>query len=375
MGKKILILVTRADGHHLEYVEHILKMSSNSGDTFFFCLHPKFKDFESVSNYQADNVIIDYLSSAEVNMSKSRFKYSFKACRLLRNRINYYNVDKVFLIMLMPYCPFILIPKLYNAEISGIVYTLYLYRWKSSSWKKKLYDVSRFWLMSKCKHIKSVFILNDSGATIRFNKIYHTDKFKYLVDPYKPIVNVSSCYNIRSKFEGKIVVSHIGGLKQRKGTYTILQAIEQLSQRDRDRYVFIFGGNAEHQSLFDMYFNNLKSIANIEYYKGFISFDNIAEIVSSSDIILLPYQNTNQSSGVIGYGAQFNVPLVVTGKELLGKLVRKYKLGYLLPDNSTSSIVKFLEKYESGDKMQLCGSKYINSNSVDKFIENININL
>lgn len=376
MGKKILILVTRSDGHHLEYVEHLLKMSIDSNDEFIFCLHPEFRNFESVDSFQAKNVKIDFLAADDVKLPKGRFMYSFKACYVLKRKIKFYHADKVFLIMLMPYCPFVLIPKYYNAEISGIVYAIYLYRWSRCSWMKKIYDVSRFWMMSKCRHIKSVYILNDSGASIQFNKIYHTDKFKYLVDPYKPIDGISSCFDIRNKYKGKVVVSHIGGLKERKGTYRILQAIEQLEQGDRDRFVFVFGGKAENQALFDSYIEKLMSISNIEYYKGFISFENIAEIVSSSDLLLLPYQNTNQSSGVIGYGAQYNIPLVVTGKELLGKLVRKYKMGYLLPDNSVSAIVKFLKEYDSegGTDFQK-DDRYLNIHSVKKFTEILNNNI
>lgn len=369
---KTLILVTRSDGHHLEYVEHLLKMTQLSADSFIFCLHPKFREFSTIHDFIKDNVVIDYMSDKEVSLPANRIKHSLKSCLLLKKKIKKYKVNKVFLIMLMPYGPFIFIPNLFKVDISGIIYTIYLYKWKEASLLKKIYDASRFWLMSKCGHIKSVFVLNDNGATIKLNNLYRTNKFKFLVDPFQPIEGKSACYDIRNKYKNKIVISHIGGLKVRKGTYSILSAIEHLKQETRNKYVFIFGGKAENQVLFDDIISRLKVNTNIEYYKGFITFENIAEIVSSSDLLLLPYHNTNQSSGIIGYGAQFGVPVAVPNKDLLAKLVRRNRLGYLLKGCHSDDIEFFLDNFPN-DYSQ--GGCYLKNNTVQNFNQIIKENI
>lgn len=42
--------------------------------------------------------------------------------------------------------------------------------------------------------------------------------------------------------------------------------------------------------------------------------------------------NNSQSSGVLGYAAQFNVPVFSPSSNMLGKIVRKSKLGYISSD-------------------------------------------
>lgn len=62
------------------------------------------------------------------------------------------------------------------------------------------------------------------------------------------------------------------------------------------------------------------------------------------DAILIPYKNTAQSSGLLGYAAQFNKPLLAPSNGLIGKLVNEYKLGYLLDNLSPRTIADNLDK-------------------------------
>lgn len=369
---KNLILVPRSDGHHLEYVEHLLQMTTISNDTFVFCLHPGLTRFDSIKSFKSENVLIEYMSNEELQFPVNRIKYSFCACRLLKNKIKKHKVDKVFLIMLMPFGPFVFLPIWGNIKISGILYSLYLYTWKQNSIQARLYDSLRYWLMSKSKNIQSVFILNDDACARKLNMIYRTSKFKHLVDPYLPIKKITSKYNLRENYPNKIIVSHLGFMKVRKGSYDILRAINELTKPILEKYLFVFAGNSENPDLFDELLIKAKVKADILYFQGFLDFSEFGELVNSSNLLLLPYHNTNQSSGIIGYGAQFKVPVAVPNENLLGKLVKKHKLGYLLNGYSVNDIKSFLEQelpYES------TSSQYINLNNVDNFIKTIKINI
>lgn len=366
---KQLILVTRSDGHHLEYVEHLLQMSKLSTDTFVFCLHPGFKKFDSITNIKLTNVLIEYMSEQEVKLPSNRLMYSYKACRLLREKINMYEAEKVFLIMLMPFGPFIFAPIWGKVKISGILYSLYIYTWKHDSAIAKIYDSLRYWLMSKSKNIKSVFILNDEACARKLNMIYRTSKFKYLVDPYRPILNISAKYNLRENYPNKTIVSHLGFMKERKGSYDILRAIDELDIAVLKKYLFVFAGNSENPELFNELLKKAKEKSDILYFEGFLDFAELGELASSSDLLLLPYHNTNQSSGIIGYGAQFKVPVAVPNENLLGKLVRRYKLGIFLNGYLVNDIKMFLSEYVTTPMQK---SSYTLNNNVTRFIEIIN---
>ena len=51
--------------------------------------------------------------------------------------------------------------------------------------------------------------------------------------------------------------------------------------------------------------------------------------------------NNSQSSGVLGYAAQFNVPVFSPSSNMLGKIVRKSKLGYISSDVEILGIKTF----------------------------------
>ena len=97
----------------------------------------------------------------------------------------------------------------------------------------------------------------------------------------------------------------------------------------------------------------------------------MGEIVNSSDLLLLPYHNTNQSSGIISYGAQFSVPVAVPNADLLAALVKTYKLGYLMNGYSIDDIISFLQGVTPQKNP---GADYLKVNNVNNFISIINNN-
>lgn len=373
---KLLSLFISADGHHLEYLEHLISMAKDMPNDFFiFVLHPEFKRIRNFGkDLEYKNIVIDYLDKKEVIFKKGRILSSYQKCNLLKSKIKQYKVDKVFLVMFMPFSPFIFIKRWNNVDMCGIIYTIYLYKWKELSLLEKLYNVIRYKLISTCSNIKYIYILNDSASTKILNKIYNTNKFVYLVDPFRPIYKISNIYNIRRERPNKTIISHIGTLKERKGTYNILNAINELSSESLSKYTFIFAGKAEDDIRFEKELSQIVQKADIVYYRGFIPFEQIGEIIKSSDLLLLPYYNTNQSSGIIGYAAQFNIPVVVPKEKLLAKLVKNFNLGYFIKDNSTNSIITFLENWQSPKQFER-NDKYLKTNNIDNFITIIKNNI
>lgn len=80
----------------------------------------------------------------------------------------------------------------------------------------------------------------------------------------------------------------------------------------------------------------------------------------------MPYHLTSLSSGVFGYAAVFNKPVIGPDNGLIGKLIQKYELGIttqfpLKPEIYNKQIV-----YNSNGCF-----RYVTTNSLEKFSEGV----
>jgi len=154
----------------------------------------------------------------------------------------------------------------------------------------------------------------------------------------------------------------------RKGTIEILKAIKLLPNEDLSNKCFIFAGKIFDDIKVEFYklLEVQKQRVQILCFDKFCEFSFFGSLCISSDYILLPYKATAQSSGVIGYGAQFNVPVVVPDEKLLGKLVRRYNLGYLIKNCSPTEIADFILRQRKSE-LKIDGSKYLEDNNLENF--------
>ena len=101
-------------------------------------------------------------------------------------------------------------------------------------------------------------------------------------------------------------------------------------------------------------------------YDYFCEYEHITELVAMSDCILIPYDNTAQSSGVLGIAALYGKMLFAPDKGLLGYLVRKYNLGYLYnPGNDKVREIRDLIINEQIREVD--GKKYAEISTVKEF--------
>jgi hypothetical protein len=84
---------------------------------------------------------------------------------------------------------------------------------------------------------------------------------------------------------------------------------------------------------------------------------------------LIPYKNSEQSSGVLGYAAQFNIPVVGPSSGLLGKLIKKNKLGYTINDITSASLAYFISNSKNNENIII--NNYLDNRTVSTFIETI----
>jgi glycosyltransferase involved in cell wall biosynthesis len=371
--EKVIVFDTELNGHHLEYINHIyLEAVNNHLNTYIFIIPEEFLDLKSKLHWpSANNIKFDFLISDEILIKKkSLLKESFLKSKLLKQKIKQHNADRVFLIMLiqfLPFLPFLL--KKIPVKVSGIIYLVYLYRWKNASFLLKCLDVFKYLLLTKFLVFDKIYILNDKSSALYLNKQYQTNKFYYLPDPFVlQTLNKSIKYENLKIDEEAIVFLHFGALTERKGSMDILQAISLMNTTKNIKPLcFIFAGQVMNDIKNDFY-SLIESVNNdvkIYVYDEFCSYEFIGYLCNRSDYILIPYKNVLQSSGVIAYASYYKKPVIGPYEGLLGKLIRKYKLGITLKAISPESLIIFFEnvsRYKSK-----VSQKYLENNTITNF--------
>ena len=117
----------------------------------------------------------------------------------------------------------------------------------------------------------------------------------------------------------------------------------------------------------------ISSTMNIILKDEFCSYDFIGSLCMNANYVMLPYTKNEGSSGCLGIAAQFNIPVISTNKNLLGKLVKKNKLGIALNDVSAkglSQILMILTK-----EFPIKSSLYVDKCSIEVFQSAIFVNI
>lgn len=370
--KKKLIFDTMITGHHLEYIHHLYTGIESDCNHYIFAIPETFKDVKNKFQWPPKkNIKFVYIQSTELQSIEEmgHLKKSYHLSLLLKKYALQLSVTEIFLVSLIDYYPLLplFLPK--HIKVSGIIYKIYLYEWKEYSLIEKIYESIRQYSIIKSANSLNIFILNDRSATYYLNKLWNTAKFKYLVDPYIPIkesnsIDIRKQYNIDSD---KIIFLHMGAMEERKGTLEILKAIS-LIKSNPEKFVFIFAGKIFDSIKKEFYsqYEELKQSHNIILIDKFCDYELLASLSQACDCFLLPYKRVSLSSGILYYAAQFHKCVLATGSGLLGKLVRKNRLGYTLKDTQPATIASAILTY----KKHICNN--VPSFLTEKTIETFN---
>lgn len=370
MKKKILIFDDIIDGHHLEYLHHLYEIAQERAELdFVFSVPMDFsKEKDKYVWCECKHIEWDFIENEKVsNKEENLLLHSFRLCRVLREKSKNNQVNKIFLVSLMSYLPLLPLFFLFNRiKVSGIIYLVYLFRWKQSILITKALDVLKFFILSKCPIFDSVFILNSKASARYLNGKYSTDHFKYLPDPYE-----NNFFNsVVMPSRPKKTILHFGSLAGRKGTLELLNSIRLLTSKESNQFRFVFAGrvNSDIKSEFYQLFESLKEMYDISLFDRFCSFEEINQLCAESDYIAIPYKSTAQSSGVIGYAAQYRKPLIAPSSGLVGKIVNTYKLGVVIDEVTPAAIYHALIKQlPAFDAKRMKAQLYLDENSLNAF--------
>ena len=362
----ILFFNHTLDGHRVEFVHHFYEAARRRIDESFVFAYPESDQerMESLEWTPSPNIIF-YKHNLEYTTT-NKYRRSYQAYKVLKKTIKKLKPKEVFLMDIFQFMPYVAF--ISSTRISGLIGGIYLYTWKTDSRRKHLEHIVKYMLFARMPVFRYLYVQSDHAAVAFLNKKYKTSKFKYICDPFPDLsTEVRDVKEELGISEDKMVVLHPGFMSSRKGTLHLLKGIIECNSGTLSKYVFVFAGSVE-ESIKDKFSSLLLSAkekgANIIFIEGYVSFDYLSSLMYSSDIIFIPYLQTNQSSGIIGYGAKYKKPVVVIKAGLLSKLVRDFKLGYIIDDASAKSISGFLETHHCWTPVE---NNYLTVNTINNF--------
>ena len=370
---KTMIYDTSIDGHHLEYINHLHNYIAefHKEGEYVFVIPQKFQELKS--NYEwniSNNISFIFIPDEQLNSINcvNQFKLCFQNCRLLYNFQKKIKCNEIILINLAIFIPLLPLFISSKIKINGIIYKIYLY--EKQSFLKYIIDKFRYLVLSRCKVFQNIFILNDKKGTHQLNRLYKTSKFKYLPDPVpkkKEIINndFRKDYHIP---EDQIIFLHFGSLEKRKGTIRLLKAISLLPNDFKG--TFIFAGKLtpdikeEYLHLINILNKTGKNIISIN---EFVSEELMHTLYYTADCIIIPYIETSQSSGVIGYAALYNKPIIGSSAGLIGNLISEYSLGITISSDNLEDIYREIMNFSP----YFTQNDYVISHSVNDFAKEL----
>ena len=367
--ERFLIYNEMLEGHMLEYFHHLYEGAIDHPEKIFYFAYPESEEkrLDKLKWPVVDNIVFYRVSDSIMIKKNNFFTRIIARNKLLCETCKAISPDRVLLNNVMAFMPVLPFFKCIK-HVSGIIYGIYLYEWDSMNILKRLYTVFNYLLYSRSKSFDNIFIQGDKAAANYLNKLYKSKVFKYICDPVV-LINSDSRIDVRSELnieQEKKIVLHAGVMSSRKGTFQLLHAIELTPSNILDRYVFIFAGKVLDTSR-GRFYNILekeKRRAHIVVIDDFVSFDYLGALFKQCDLVVAPYLLTNQTSGIVGYSAEYNKPVVVNNTGLLKKIVKRYRLGYILPHSCPEDLVDILASFPDA---RIVGDCYLKCNTIREF--------
>lgn len=375
--KTYLVHTQTIGGHQMEYLHHLyLDALERPDDQFVFVVPARFSlDAAKLEWPEAGNIkIVIMTPDDEVPSGCGILSKGWRNSRTIRKYVRQYHATDVILITIMEYLPFLPLFLNRRIRVCGIVYRIYLYEWQDESRLRKWLDVIKYLLLSRCRVFHRVLMCNDSASSQYLNRLFHTTKFRFMPDPVGALPDYQG-HSLREELgisQSDKVFLHPGRMSRMnsyKNTLGILEALCMFHPESDQKPVVIFAGQVSQdiRQDFDALFQKAQAHARLLLLEGFLPFDRMADLFVTCDYVLIPYSVKGQSSGIVGHAAYYEKPVVVVKGGVIGKMVRKWKLGYHLADHSAPSIYSFLCSSLDRVPVSTEGNTYADDHSVKAF--------
>lgn len=368
--RKILIFDKFVTGHNMEYLHHLYMGGVDRSEHQYFIAVPKafVQEKGKLEWPKANNIHFCYLPDS-IGLERKQTKTFFSDVKILSDLIRQNDINEIFFVNWTSPLVYWFLPS--TVSISGITYVVYLYLWDKLSFATKVKKVVKELMLVLNPRVKRNFVLNDPVAARYLSQLYKSNIYFNLPDPV--FIRDYVAKDVRSDLQiakEKKIILFFGNLSYRKGTMTILDSISLLSKEDVSKYHFIMAGRLSDEIKGKFYekFNRIKETKPITLIEGFCSYEQINDLCYTCDILLAPYNGTAQSSGIIAYAAHYRKPVIVPDEGLLGRLVKRYELGWAVKNLTAKKLYEaYSAQCMSGEKAK----EYEKDNSITNFVSSI----
>lgn len=364
-------------GHHLEYISHMLSyaLSNNTEDEFYFILNENFENKLINQCKLSNHILVDYISDqySNIAINANPIIKSYRLSKCLKIYQKKYNPDKIILAF-MPYLLPLLPIFIRNKQIiRGIIFKGP--KLKREKIHKRIINTVLYRFIYKLDCFDRVWLVNNKNLVNILNEKYKTNVYFSLPDP----ININLPFNktILTEYHGinKIILFHGGAMNVSKGTLVFINALKLIPLSLQNKFLIIFGGKIMDDNVREELFVLKKNYPSFQiiYNDCFITFSDLCSYISVSDYVVIPYKRTEQSSGILGYAALYNVPVIGPNEGLLGKIIRDYDLGITLKDTSSEELSKIFNQItkKNRERDNPKSVLYVFENSIKKFTNDI----
>lgn len=382
-SQNILFYDTDWNGHHAEFILHLLHYQPSNHQNYIFLLHPNLQPLLKKEGFTSN---IYYLTPQDLALLDS---YTHPQLRGIQERkillpfIKKHHISHLFLLYMEYYVFLIFILKFLKKglHISGIQFMPY-YWFPSHSLKAKL---RKHWHKFKTQlalinqNVSSIFILNDKTAPKAINKALNRHTYQYLPDPVNMISSATDFKNLLKKnMPPPYRLLVFGHISPKKNLDAILNALALLEKPLQQKIQLLIVGQVDKTYQTHLNIILKKSTTSlkvdIKTIQRYVSKEEMGYIFKNINCLLVPYLDGFKSSGQIGLAAQFQKLVIAPNSGLMSRLVQDYGLGKCVNPSEAYDIANaikelILQKFQLSPSYQ--GAEYINERQPNAFAHTI----
>jgi glycosyltransferase involved in cell wall biosynthesis len=198
------------------------------------------------------------------------------------------------------------------------------------------------------KALKKLYILNDHQTVNRYNEKYGK-RFAYLPDPIdvdkSQVADVSIIKKKYNIDKARKILLMCGQLSARKNLFNIAKAIELLPETTRQQICLLICGQVEdgYEATAEGIIAKLQKQTMVVSYPRLFYKNEINEVFSVADIILVPYINFFNSSAMLGWAAKYQKPMIGSNVGVMCDNIEEYGLGVTVEPSNPKAIADAIE--------------------------------
>jgi len=351
---RILLFDTITDGHHPDYLIHLIGFySGNQEVELFVATGESFKSQfderqKAEDNPWGDNVTFMPIPTDKLNSihSKPIYLRSIIEWNMLVETAKEINASQVLLMYFDYYQLGILIGKKAPCPVSAIYF-----RPNFSENDNGIYPQIKKWMLSKVLksgQIQNLFCL--VHALVPYMEAQKTQTHIVLIcDPVKQFeVSSPEVAEFRNKFKiptDKKIFLNFGYLDDRKGMEVFIDACATLPKEALAKICLMLAGPVPeyYEKLIEAKLAQAPALEVIRCY-GYLPAREVQICFEISDVVLILYQDFLNMSSVLIRAAMANKPTFATRTGMIGELVSKNNLGITVDATSINEVAGDLTK-------------------------------